>query len=443
MGKKVINFGEFILLKESENSLEATLPDKWKRLKELGFYDETPPRIKANGNIILKNNKFTYYPEGILLQPGSGYVRDKGARSGFLKKNYTLDQMADYLIDRFGKYEGESSSIGISPEVTIFLKNLSKSKITKNPETGRFDFSGSVDLHGLNVEKLNKFGIKLGVIEKNFSYHGGIGNKKGPLSPGDLEYFPTQVKGDFELRSCNLIGFSDFKSVPTKMGNGLVIHSVTNLRSLSGVTLNPGKKTVIKIYSCPDLESLGEDLPKEVKTFEIDINRAELSGLELFSLKGCPKIVHESFSFKGTGIGTLKEGPEEVRGKKYEVDENRALRSLDGFPIEFKGKFSSDIIKCWFSLEDRIRIILDGDYFEFSWWDNERIGPEKASPKQIEFVASSLPVEKIQDLIDKDPGRMAIILKSKLGDPRFKSLKWPEKIERNLGTLSDLSDIGI
>ena len=444
MKSRLKTFGDFILLKESVNDIEATLPDKWKKLQDLGFYDASTLRIKANGNILLKNDKFNYYPEGIVLQPNSGYVRDKGTKSGFLRKNYTLDQMADYLINRFGKYEGESSSIGISPEMTIFLKNLSSSKVTRNPETGRFDFSGSVELYDFNLEKLIKFGIKLGVIEKNFSYHGGSEYKNpGPLSPEDLKFFPTQVKGEFELRSCNLIGFSDLRAIPTKMGNGLSIHSVKNLKSLSGATLNSGKKTEIKIYSCPDLESLGEDLPKEVETLQIDIKRKELSGFKLFSLNGCPKIVHESFSVKGTGIGTLKGGPEEVRGKKYEVDENRSLRSLEGFPLGFEGEFSSDVISCWFSLEDRIRIINDGTYFGFSWWGDERTGPEKASPEQIQFVVTSFSLGDLQKLVDENPEKMAVVLKGDIKNPYFKGLKWPESLKGEVDLLSDLDGIGL
>ena len=445
MKSRLKTFGDFILLKESVNDIEATLPDRWKKLQDLGFYDASTLRIKANGNILLKNDKFSYYPEGIVLQPNSGYVRDKGVKSGFLRKNYTLDQMADYLIDRFEKYEAQTSG-DVSSEVVTFLKKISRSRSTKNSSTGKFDFSGSVELMKSNLDYMKEKGIKIGKVGRDFFYNGYEGVRNSILGLEDLEFFPDEVKGKFELRNCNFSGFSDLRPFPTKMGNGLSIHSVKNLKSLSGVSLNSGKKTEIIVYSCPDLESLGEDLPKEVNTLQIDIQRRELSGFKLFSLNGCPKIVHESFSVKGTGIGTLKGGPEEVRGKKYEVDENRSLRSLEGFPLGFKGRFSSDIIRCWFSLEDRIRIINDGTYFGFSWWNNWNDGrtePEKASPEQIRFVSTSFSIEDLQNLINQNPERMAVVLKGFIKDPYFKGLKWPESLKGEVDLLSDLDDIGL
>ena len=103
MKSRLKTFGDFILLKESVNDIEAILPDRWKKLQDLGFYDASTLRIKANGNILLKNDKFNYYPEGIVLQPNSGYIRNKGVKSGFIKKDFDLIQMIDYLINRFEK----------------------------------------------------------------------------------------------------------------------------------------------------------------------------------------------------------------------------------------------------------------------------------------------------------------------------------------------------
>ena len=93
MGQRVKSFGDFVLLKESVNDIEAILPDRWKKLQDLGFYDASTLRIKANGNILLKNDKFNYYPEGIVLQPNSGYIRNKGVKSGFIKKDFDLIQI--------------------------------------------------------------------------------------------------------------------------------------------------------------------------------------------------------------------------------------------------------------------------------------------------------------------------------------------------------------
>ena len=218
MGQRVKNFGDFVLLKESVNDIEAILPDRWKKLQDLGFYDASTLRIKANGNILLKNDKFNYYPEGIVLQPNSGYVRNKGVTSGFIKKDLNLEQMVDYLIQRFEKLEAGTSA-DLSPEAVTLLRKISKSKATKNPGTGRFNFTGSIDRDIDSLDSLKSLGIKLGVIEKNFNYYGS----NSFLTLGDLEFFPTKVKEEFNIRSCHFKGFSDFSDFEIEQKNRILI----------------------------------------------------------------------------------------------------------------------------------------------------------------------------------------------------------------------------
>ena len=439
MKSRLKTFGDFILLKESVNDIESNLPDKWKKLQDLGFYDASTLRIKANGNILLKNDKFNYYPEGIIFQLGSGYLRDKGARSGFIKRHYTLDQMVDYLIQRFEKLEAGTSA-DISPEAVTLLKKISKSKTTKNPETGRFDFTGSISLDRDSLDSLKSLGIKLGAVGKNFDYIGS----KSFLALEDLEFFPTVVKEEFLIRNCRFQGFSDFSPFPTKMGNGLIAQSVQNLKSLSGTSLNSGKKTEIKVYYCWDLESLGDDLPEEVKeiNLRLDFTRNKISSLS--SLKGSPKIVREDFYVQNTSIRSFEGGPEKI-GRRCSLSGNSLLTSLRGFPIDFDGVLVSDIIECWFSLEDRMKIITEGIYSPSpsSWSGTRSREIERATPLQREFVATSLPIDYIQDLIDQNPEKMAIVLKGVIKDPYFKGLKWPESLKGEVDLLSDLEDIGL
>lgn len=438
MRKKVIDFREFILLKESKNEIASTLPEKWGKLQGLGFYDASTPRIKANGSILLKNDKFNYYPEGIVLQPKSGYVRDKGARSGFLKRGLNLSQMIDYVIDRFEKIESQTSS-DISPEVATILKQISKSRVSKNSETGRFDFSGSVAIQIHQFDLLISKGIKFGVIEKNFSLSGrDSGNESYPLRLENLQFFPTEVKGSFELRTFRLDGFSDLRSFPTKMG-GLLLYYIQNLKSLSGANINPGKKSEINIYHCKDLSSLGEDLPEEVKNIRIS------GSPSLVSLQGCPKVIRENFQIEDSGIENLKGGPEKCTGERYSITGNKSLLSIEEFPIDFKGRFFSDVINCWFSFKDRIRILEEGIYMPARFYADSR-GEEankKATPEQIEFVATSLSLEYIQKLIDENPEKMAIVLRGLIKKSHFKGLKWPEKMKGEVDLLSDLSDVGL
>lgn len=435
MGQRVINFGEFILLKESTNSIETGLPEKWKRLQELGFYDASTPIIKANGNILLKNDKFNYYPAGIVLQIRSGYIRDKAARSGFIKKDLNLDQMVDYLIQRFEKLEAGTSA-DLSSEAVTLLRKISKSKATKNPGTGRFDFTGSISLDRDSLDSLKSLGIKLGAAGKNFDYIGS----NSFLTLEDLEFFPTEVKEEFMIRSCRFQGFSDFSPFPTKMGNRLSVQSVENLKSLSGTSLNSGKKTEIKVYYCWDLESLGDDLPEEVKEINLSFTRNKISSLS--SLKGSPKIVREDFYVQNTRIRSFEGGPEKIGGR-CRLSGNSLLTSLRGFPIDFDGILDSDIIECWFSLEDRMRIITEGTYSPSSWAGTRGREIVRATPFQREFVATSLPIDYIQDLIDQNPEKMAIVLKGVIKNPYFKGLKWPESLKGEVDLLSDLEEIGL
>ena len=128
-----------------------------------------------------------------------------------------------------------------------------------------------------------------------------------------------------------------------------------------------------------------------------------------------------------------------MRGGKYDVDGNKYLTSLRGFPLEFKGRFSSDELQCWFSLDERLQIINNGIYYGFQWWNDSRIGPDKASSGQIQFVATSFSPEYIQELIDKNPEKMAVILKGSVKDPLFKGLKWPESLKGEVDLLSDVT----
>ena len=427
----------------SVESIANDFPTEWKRLEELGFYDVTTPIVAKNGNVILKNRKFDYYPAGIVLQVSSGYVRDRAVTSGFLKRDLDLKGMLDYLITRFGKMESSTDS-GVSPEEVTMLNQISKSKAIKNPETGRFDFSGSVELFRETLDSLKTLGIKLGTLGNNFSYNSGGRLTYNALTLEDLEYFPTRVKGKFEISYCDLIGFSDLGSFPTEMGNGIYLSAVENLKSLSGSTVKPGKKTVITVSNCSDLESLGEDLPDEVFEFSLSSSRKMM---RISSLKGCPKIVHGDFSFQETNASNLEGGPESVGGR-YEIRHNRFLTSLKGFPQEFKNILNSDIIQSWFNLQERIKIVSDGIYFPVTSYYAPRDGKEaEATQLQRDFVITSLPPDALQSLIDQNPSKMIFALKSVWNDlkkiPEYKGLKFPDEHAKDSDLVSDLTDIGL
>ena len=430
MKSRLKTFGDFILLKESVNDIEAILPDRWKKLQDLGFYDASTLRIKANGNILLKNDKFNYYPEGIVLQPNSGYIRNKGVKSGFIKKNFDLIQMIDYLINRFQKYEGETGS-DVSPGVVTAFKKMTKGKTVKNSDTGRFDFSGNVELTPKLLDILKENKAKIGVVGGEFSFRSST---QYQLTKGDLEFFPTLVKKEIGITSVNCIGFSDLSLFP-KGGSGIRLFRVLGLKSMEGIKIEGGEDSTISIRECLDLESLGTSLPDVVKDFELT---SKENNLKIKSMEGCPKMIRQDFHFRDTGISSLAGGPEEV-GRIYDVESNPRLTSLERFPLDFEGRFRSMIISCKFSLYDRIRIVEEGIAAYDSWPGSEF----EVSPAQKEFVATSISPKIMQKLVDENPEKMAVSLKGILKKPRFKELKWPESLKGEVDLLSDLSDIGL
>ena len=430
MGQRVKNFGDFVLLKESVNQIESAHPSKWKVLQDLGFYDASTLRIKANGNILLKNDRFNYYPEGIVLQPNSGYVRNKGVKSGFIKKDLNLDQMIDYLIDRFQKYEGETAS-DVSPELVTIFKKMTRGNTIKNSDTGRFDFSGNAELTPKIFGILKENKAKIGVVGGEFSFRSST---QYQLTKEDLEFFPTLVKKAIWITSVDCVGFSDLSLFP-KGGSGIRLFHVMGLKSMEGIKIKGGEDSTISIRECVDLESLGTSLPEVVGDFELV---SQKNNLKIKSMEGCPKMIRQDFLFRATGISSLEGGPEEV-GRIYDVESNPRLTSLEHFPLDFEGRFRSMIISCKFSLYDRIRIVEEGIAVSDGWSGSEF----EVSPFQKEFVATSISPKVMQKLVDENPEKMAVSLKGVLKNPRFKELKWPESLKGEVDLLSDLEDVGL
>jgi len=170
--------------------------------------------------------------------------------------------------------------------------------------------------------------------------------------------------------------------------------------------------------------------------------------MRISSLKGCPRIVHGDFYLQGTSIRNLEGGPEIVGGK-YEVKHNKFLTSLKGFPLEFNHILNSDIIESWFNLQERIKIIFDGIYFPItSYYSAKRDGKTaEATQLQRDFVITSLSPDVLQSLVDQNPAKMAVALKSVWNNlkrsPEYKDLKFPDTHAEDADLLSDLSDVGL
>ena len=207
------------------------------------------------------------------------------------------------------------------------------------------------------------------------------------------------------------------------------------LKSMEGIKIKGGEDSTISIRECVDLESLGTSLPEVVGDFELV---SQKNNLKIKSMEGCPKMIRQDFLFRATGISSLEGGPEEV-GRIYDVESNPRLTSLEHFPLDFEGRFRSMIISCKFSLYDRIRIVEEGIAVSDGWSGSEF----EVSPFQKEFVATSISPRIMQKLVDENPEKMAVSLKGVLKNPRFKELKWPESLKREVDLLSDLEDVGL
>jgi len=444
MRRIIRTFEEFERIFESNsepNAIEMRYPEKWKKLQDLGFYDATPPLMANNSSILLKNDKFNYYPEGITLQR-SGYIRDKEQKSGFLKKNQTWEMMADYLIDRFQKYENETSG-GFSPEQVTILKKISKAKTEIDPNTGRVNCSGSIEINLEKFKKLKEEGLKLGKIKGDFFLILYSGLRKEPFvfTEEDLEFLPLEIGGNFSMSELKFASQPDFSKFP-KVKKSIRFYNAKGIKTFQGINVSEGQ--AFTISKLTDLESLGNSFPSTVGEFQIGSGRdKEVNFPKLKTMEGCPKEVKGNFIFCGTMIEDLKGCPQKIGSetglsKDLDIRDNPQLKSLEGLPIDFDGYIKTDYFECDFSIEDRIRML--GTDIVNSSRTGERY---RMDPTSRKLISSSIPIDLLQKEVDENPERMAIILKDLIKEPYLKDIKWPENLQSEVDLLSDLSDVGL
>ena len=226
MSHIVKSFREFEQIFESisgPNKFEINFPEKWKQMQDLGFYDVTTPIMKKNGSVLLKNDKYNEYPGGIVFQ-NSGYIRNKLAKSGFIKNDLSWEEMADYIIKRYSNYRDPNSTKGYDnfpPHIVTLIRKVTKSKISINPQTGRLDVAGVVNIENWKTwENLRESGIQFGSVgdftlraHTPYSYTGSkVMTKK------DQDMLPTNVKGNFQLSYVEFTDQPDFNKLPEFKG---------------------------------------------------------------------------------------------------------------------------------------------------------------------------------------------------------------------------------
>jgi hypothetical protein len=202
--------------------------DLWKELEEMGFEDVTTPIQAKNGTIMVVNREVPYmYPSGVVLQ-SSGYIRDKGVSSGFIKQYktaFTLEDLFNYLKDRWSKEMkrmNPEATGTLTKEDILLINKSTKAPWKWNPNTNSVDVEGAVKLDIYNNDN-NPIGFKFGKIKGEFSIDvigrdiysiedfapssvkkisvwGGIKSTKG---------FPAGIKGGINIGTAELESLKD------------------------------------------------------------------------------------------------------------------------------------------------------------------------------------------------------------------------------------------
>ena len=214
----------------------------WTELKNRGFVNETTPIMTKNKSLLLKNpGSPWFYPEGVVLQK-SGYIRDKGAKSGFVRNDLiVIDDMLTYLIGRYDKElkrMGETlSSIegsGLNQDHIKLISSGTKARWYCDKSTGKVNVDGKINITIANKkDKETLYEIKFGRIKSQFSVtFSDKAFDNGEI--GSLVYAPDYVGDTFLIhggRLESLKGLGDVKEAITIQGENYY-----NKLSLEGIS---------------------------------------------------------------------------------------------------------------------------------------------------------------------------------------------------------------
>jgi len=228
---------------------------EWERLVELGFRDTTNPLQAKNQTIMLDNTRIPIYPAGIVLQK-SGYIRDKGVTSGFIKNYnpsgnpYSLKTIFDYLIDRYEKEVNKrvrSEKHGPLSDEAINQLLLWCKDFVWNPNTESVDVKGDVNIKVSNFNQEILDEIKFGRVLGNFLC--------GSLDLTNLNFAPDFVGKDFNC-SNNLL--TSLEGSPREVrGTFNVYDNGRKIENLMGSPRKIGQNFIISFNLESDcLESL-------------------------------------------------------------------------------------------------------------------------------------------------------------------------------------------
>lgn len=342
---------------------------------------------KVTGNFLLRGN----------IDSTEGFPKIVGENFNF----YTGKALKGNSIEGMPEKVGKSFWIGLGP-----------SKI-KNLEGGPKEVGGDYVIRGdfANLENLKGSPEK---IIKDFRID-------RPLTVKSLEGGPKEVGGNFSIPSA---AYEDLKGSPRKVGGDFSVGS-------------------------PNLISL-EGSPDEVGTYAISEPSEKLS-----SLKGITQKVN-SISISWTGISNLIGCPEAIPGS-FRLSSNDNLVSLEGGPKKVGGNYG--VYWCPLNSIEGIPDVIGGevtvrinredpDLIDLGRgeWNKENILDAflyGKHPKRYDLIFPVIPKKWIQDLVDENPEKMAVVLSPLSKHPLIKEIVWPKNIKNEVDLLSDLSDVGL
>lgn len=294
-------------------------------------------------------------------------------------------------LQDFKLFENQEKPVKLTKSQRDYLDKHTEGTWELNPVTGEVDIDGDFDCSHGRYKGLR--GIQFGKVTGTFncSYNNFTSLKGAPREAGDF----------YCSRNDNFI--QDLTEGPRKVtGNYSVNRS--RLQSLKGAPeIIPGS------FNCEE-------------------------NFNLQTLKGGPKVVGDNFICSSTHISSLEGGPEEVGGD-YKFIYCRYLKSLKGYPKTVGKKFVGGEEQLpWektisledgkWSIKNLVDILINGTGYQQS------------------LLKAAFDPKHIQKEIDKNPEKMAFLLKSVRDLPLFKDLRFPDKVKSEADILANLDKVG-
>ncbi len=250
----------------------------------------------------------------------AGRIKDGEMNDLYKEKKITKNTLKENNIQTNGRY----------------LMGLKNSLITRNQD-GSIDYNGDIhitnDIHNfvpntLNFNKVNGNFIVDELNESNINFmpklvNGDFKIKKGNCKLNNFNKLPKVVNGNCEIRNCES---ASLMGIPKVIGNKLILHNISKLKSLDGYPTKIGSD--VSISGCNDLESLQGMLRTVNGNLSLNNNK------NLKSLKNCSIRVQGNFESKNCCLDNIEDICQVINGRYIDISNNK-IKSLKGIPNDF------------------------------------------------------------------------------------------------------------